>query len=596
MRSKVFFVIAFLLGLLMAHQPAMLFALDNTAVNANAISLPNGDFEAGTLGSWSQCGGARVVTKPLGGPPSFASGNTKALLLPSRLASPQCRYYFVDGAKVWQKIDIPSDATALVVSFWHYNQQVQAVADLAAPNLVISLLPEPDAINSILLGALSANAAPGWNLATFQLNPAAMNDVRGKQFYLQFKVGISLIDTPPDYYIDAIQAHSAVPQFTVPQNTLPSDLQIDRSKPILGIQYTNDSRNVVRLNPDGTGLQSIFSTVNYSLSGATWTSWSPNGQRIAVGENAFQEDPTEWLSDRARITLMHVIEPDGTARRELFRTQGQAISPGDPRGCTYPRTDCRRQEINGLDVLVNTFEWSPDSQQMLTQRCVNQRWSFGYTDDATCTRVLRNATTGAEVSELGQANILGNWGANNRLLFTAWYGSLRHGIYEQNMATPHISPTLVFSHYDIVLNSDIGVLWMPNDRYFLTFRRLNSFWYDGAVLGGWRYGVMLFDVEDIQSPTQLIFPDHIKTMHAMDVSPDGKYVIYAATDFEGRTDLWWLRLVDGETGRITTGANISTVSWRRTTGPTEPTPTATRTPTPTYGPTSAQVYLPLLTR
>ncbi len=423
-------------------------------------------------------------------------------------------------------------------------------------------------MDAVHVGTLTGNMTSGWNRATLELNPANLATVLGKRMYLSFRVGVSLFDTPPEYYLDNVQVHTMPPQFTVPEQVLPDDLKLDKSKPIVGIQYTAGNRNIVRINPDGSGMQTIFSTVNFSISGATAAVWSPDGQKIAVGEHAAQEDPVEFLFDRARISVMHVMGSNGDNRRELIRTFGQPITPGDPRGCTYPRTDCRREEINALDVQIESFEWSPDSQKLLTKRCVRQRWSFGYVDEATCTRVLRNAASGAEEGALGQSNQLGNWGAGKKLLLNAFLDSLRAGIYELNMAAPSISPTLVYSHYSNVVISDWAPIYFPDNRYFLTLRRMHTFWYsDQGALGGWRYSFMRFDKQDIQNPEQLLYVDHVKDVLAWDISPDGRYVMYAATDFNGATDLWWLRVSDGATGRITSGSNIATVSWRKMGGP-----------------------------
>ncbi len=48
---------------------------------------------------------------------------------------------------------------------------------------------------------------------------------------------------------------------------------------------------------------------------------------------------------------------------------------------------------------------------------------------------------------------------------------------------------------------------------------------------------MRFDKQNVQNPKQLLYIDHGKDLLGWDISPDGKYVIYAATDFAGVTEV-----------------------------------------------------------
>lgn len=527
--------------------------------------LTDGGFESGGLGNWSQCGGVEVADRPPGGPSSFASGNGKAVVL--RNTSGSCLDFGFESWAFWHPITIPADATRLTVSFWHYLDHTTPTPvgeQLTGTVVLIRTTPGGADFAQSVVGQVYNTTPSGWNYAAFDMDRADLERLRGRNLYLKFSHNRT--SRQPSIYLDSVRVDLTAPSLAKQDSVLPAELRSDGSRPLASVQVTPQGPQVVRLNTDGSDVRPIFAVGTYTLTGPSFATWSHDGTRIAVGEDGFQVEPTEFPTDQARINALHIISPDGESRRELFRTSGFALKPGEPRGCRFPRTDCIRQETNALDVLIPAWEWSPDDTRLLTLRCVNTRWSFSETDDATCTRVMRSALNGEELGELGRSTYLGNWGANNLLLFPGWLSGIPEpGLFTANPDAAPFSAERIYPHFSSILATDVVPLWLPDNRHFLTLRRAQSFLRkpDGS-LSGWRYAFMRFDRSDLGNPQQVLYPDQIDQILAYDVSPDGRYVIYAAKDFGSRSDLWWLRLADGVTGRITTGANLTSVSWRRT--------------------------------
>ena len=557
--------------------------------------LTNGDFEGGTLTGWTVCGGVRVTDTQAGATALEVHEGRYALRLGNPtdqscdggdVLAPQLQAYVDD-------IVVPQDATGLTLHFW-YARAGDFGGGSAFWTLTGALVTTDGGPLVRLVTYIYPDEAAGWNQARLELAAADVAQARGRTFQLAFTVQSSLSAANQlAYYLDDI---AVVPQQVRTPLTvqLPSALQSDGTQPLVGISSVPNGQQIVRLERDAQQPLPLYAGKQRA---PYQPLWSPDGSQVAALEDTLQAEAGEQPSiNWARISVLTLLNADGTNPHDLYQTLGKKLVPGSPPGCRAPRTDCLRYDDPALDNTIRDYSWSPDGTQLVINYCTQNRYADGFTTDALCYLDVVTVATGARQPLLSPAVDV-DWSANNRLLYRVIpnLNNIPPGLYELAMNNPTADATLLFAHQtDVNLWQDTQPTWSPDGRFFVTTRFVPGNHYDEEGVSRSNYGLMLFDRQNLANPRQLVLVDFGHYVSNPTWSPDGRYLLYDVLIGDNLTELYWLELATGKTGSL--DAQGIAVDWRNA-QPGVPSPTPTPGPTSTPDPRlTERLYLPLTRR
>ena len=337
-----------------------------------------------------------------------------------------------------------------------------------------------------------------------------------------------------------------------PESPLPAALKGDGTRPLL---YVNSDLGTARMNTDGSGAQTI---VTEATQETIFPTWSSDGSRIGLLKTSItQEDPGNLRVNQAFITLVLVTDANGGNPREIYRTAG---APG-----FHPIPyDPVNPEKPALDVEIKALDWSPDTKSLALSICATQRYYSGAVNDSICWVELREIATGSliyKADRLGRAN----WSSTNRLLAETidGYDNRATGIWQIDLnANPPVE-TLVIPGADLIaLRVDRFPTWSPDGAQFVTSRDVSGYSYYSDGSRNFHKVIMLFDQGNPVGRT-LMVADQGSTPANFTWSPDGKYVLYSLNQGDD-SDVWWLDVATGATGKVTTDGKSIAANWRPT--------------------------------
>lgn len=557
-----------------------------SAARAQTSLLPDGGFESGALTGWDVCGGI-AVTAPNAGPLAVRSGS-RAL----RIGNPSdgsCGAPFpaTQMKAVYRGIRAPSNATNLTLSFW-YSRVGDYGANSTFWTLTVNLVTSDGGDEIRILDTITSDATGGWNNARWELAPADAARVAGREFDLNLSVPYALgADDDLAYYIDDLEIIPAKVRTAITAQP-PAALTDDNTRPLVGIGIVNGQQRALRGDLDGSDLQ----VVGAPRSGGTIfeARWSADGRRIAIREDTLKPEPGENPSVTwAQISTLTIVDQDGGAAREVYRTPGKRLVPGNPPGCRAPRTDCVRTDDPASDNKIGEHHWSPDGRKLGLSECGWLRYADGYRDGTVCRVVIVDAVTGAVQSEIQEAQG-GSWSNNNRLLYRISLNlrNIPKGIYESS-APP--DGTLLFKHKsETNAQEDVGLTWSPDNRHFASLRFVPGTHYDENGTARFNSAIMLFDRLNPTQPRQLLLVDYGSAILHPVFSPDGKYLLFTLQRHDDTYDTRWVDVATGANGLL--NETVILAEWRPSTGG-----SGGATPVPTLPANlTRKVRLPLVTR
>jgi WD40 repeat protein len=557
--------------------------------HAQSSLLPDGGFESGSLTGWEVCGGI-AITEPDPGPLAVHSGS-HAL----RIGNPSddsCGAPFpaTQMSAKYRGIRVPSGASNLTLSLW-YSRVGDFGANSSFWTLTVILVTSDGGPEIRILDTIKSDETSGWNNARWELSPADAARVAGRRFDLQFSVPFALLpDNDLAYYIDDLEIIPGKVRTPITAQ-VPAALADDNTQPLVGIGIVNGQQRALRGDTDGSDIR----VVGAPRAGGTIfeARWSADGQRIAIREDTLKPEPGENPSVTwAQISTLTVADATGGNAREVYRTPGKRLVPGNPPGCRAPRTDCVRVDDPANDLKIGEHHWSPDGRQLALSECGWMRYADGSRDGTICRITIIDAATGAVQAEIPEA-LGGSWSVASRLLYriSLNVANLPKGIYESSSPP---QGTLLYTHKsETNPQEDVGLSWSPDSRHFATLRFVPGSHYDENGVARFNSAIMLFDRLNPTQPQQLLLVDFGSAILHPTFSPDGKYVIFTLQRHDDTYDTRWLEIESGETGLL--NESIVLAEWRPAAGGGNPLPTPTPRPT-TPVTLNNKIRLPLVRR
>ena len=567
--------------------------------------LDNGDFESGVADPWILCGGAGLVDAQNPGTTAAMVHNGRYALRIGTPIDDSCGNGALGPAQVAaEDVTIPSDATDLTLSFW-----LSATGDWPAGQIEIVWTTKPTSglgtvvlVDSIRMDELQS----GWQRYRQNLRTEALAAVRGQTLYLSIYVNFQ--GDPSWNWAMHLDEISVVP--TRVQTTgvaLPAPLRGDGTQPIVltGPGTAANRYAIFRMDTDGSNRVRIAELDRP----AQLPTWSPDGEQILFQlDHLLPAANPDGQKFPAQIGEAYLIRADGSNLRQIYTTTGREGTKEQPLGC-LPTNSCRDRGTDAIDGLLTDLAWAPDGARLLATVCSRGRWynSDKATQDATCRLFVNNLPVAPTITPIGGPTGLidfaegGSW-QGNKILFAAApvLADRAQGIWEAEVAgqTPQVTQLVGYLTADASSNTDLRSspervpTWAPDGRYFVSYRRSPSVHYTNLddLAGGLRtnYAIMLHDRQNLSAPRLLLLADHGQLVGRPTWSPDGGYLLYTLLSDEGTAvDIWWLRVADGATGKVTNDGLSAAADWQPTAN--EPVLVPTSTPNPAL---TQRLYLP----
>lgn len=517
--------------------------------------LVNGNFEQAGA-NWDVCANAAIIdkTQPSVSDRMVFGGRYAARISYVANNTAVCGddAFYDPRGQIAQSFTVPSDAEVLTISF-RYSRVGQAQkplrVTLGTESSLLGRVAETDQVDP---GELS-----GWSLYRSELSESEIANLRGRTLNLYLSVsawsssGVSPGNDsdPAGYYIDDVGVVSG--RAYTPESPRPAALATDGTRPLL---YVNSDLGTARMNTDGSSPQSITTE---ATQGTIFPTWSSDGTRIGLLKTSItQEDPGNLRVNQAFITIVLVTDANGGNVREIYRTTGL---PGYHDIPPIPGTP----ERPALDVEIKALTWSPDSKALALSICATQRYYSGAVNDSICFVEIRDIATGSLRYKTDRLNRL-NWGSNNRIIAEGGdpYGTTRaFGIWQIDMNTNPPTETQVVPGADLIaLRADNFPTWSPDSTRFITSRRVAGYSYFSDGSRNYHQAIVLFNAGNPIGRT-LMVADQGYTPANFTWSPDGKYVLYSLNQGDA-TDVWWLEVATGATGKVTSDGKSIAASWR----------------------------------
>ena len=309
---------------------------------------------------------------------------------------------------------------------------------------------------------------------------------------------------------------------------------------------------MARINTDGSGAKLVTTG---QISSPLSPTWSPDGRQIATIQNALVPiNNSDLTVNPAIISIVYLTDANGYNAREAYRTAGipgyEPIfpTPGNPR-------------LAALDVKIISLDFSPDGSIMALTLCTSNRYKDGETSDSICFVKLHNIATGEELEQRDQV-IRPNWGSHGLILYedNDNYGQHDDGIWQYDRQAEQILLPGTGSQFKPSLRQEHWPTWSPDGSRFATIRDVAGLHYDENGNYVFHDAIQVYGRNGQTGGTVLLI-DHGSITNGLTWSPDGKYLLYSLTQGSA-TDIWWLDVANGTTGRLThDGASIAP-DWR----------------------------------
>ena len=400
---------------------------------------------------------------------------------------------------------------------------------------------------------------PGWNLYRSELTAADLSRIRqaSGQVSLYFAVfvggGLSTYTDPqppigtPGFYIDDVHVTTAIERTT--ESPLPAELASNDTRPIVYVSGTLGG--VARINTDGSGAQLVSTG---QTSSPLSPIWSPDGRQIATIQNALvPAHNTDLTINPAFISIVYRMDGNWYAAQEIFRTTG---TPG--RAPLFPTPSEPR--IAALDMKITSMDFSPDGSLLAMTICSNNRYRNGETSDSICFVKLHTIATGQELEQRNEV-IRPSWGSNGLILYedNDNYGQHEDGIWQYNRQAEQLLLPGTGAQFKPSLRQERWPSWSPDGSRFATIRDVSGYHQEGDTYI-YHDAIQVYDRTGQLGGTVLLI-DHGSITGGLSWSPDGKYLLYSLTQGKA-TDIWWLDVGNGTTGKVThDGASIA-ADWR----------------------------------
>jgi Tol biopolymer transport system component len=579
---------------------------------SNSNLIANGDFESGTLDPWITCGGAKLIDKNASGiTPDMVHNGRYAVRIGSPTDDPNsCSTDSLGPTQVIaEDVTIPADASDVTISFWYWasGDWPPGEINLSLTRKPISYLGNVRLIDTIQMEELM----PGWHFYRQNLGQKEMADLRGQTLYLTIQVRFAQ-KTEWQWAMHLDDMRIAPLREQTVAAPLPPELLGEGARPLVvtGPGLSGNSYALYRMDTDGGNRTKL---ADVAVGPPRYPAWSPDGTRIAY--------QTDWLEPevnndtkqfQALISRIYLLNADGSNQRPIFQSLGRAGRKDDPPGCIRANT-CSDRGLEALDGFITDLHWSPNGQQIAATICARARWynADKATQDASCYLTRHAIPAPGTMTTIGGEKFVDeaqgtSWSASNKLLFVAGPAltTRKKGLWELDLSTQPTQTTQLYtwltpsgSAIDLRSNPDDTPTWSPDGQRFVVYRRNPSNHYApiNDLAGGLRvnYSIILYERANLAAPRHLLLVDHGTLVGRPAWSPDARFLLYIVTSDDNQSsDIWWLKIATGETGRLTnTGVNFS-VDWLPTHRLAQPTATPSPQATVTSDPKLNQrVYL-----
>jgi len=528
--------------------PAMAGPAEAAATPAQAANLvQDGGFEQQGAG-WEGCGNVGIVDAGTAGANAVYAGRYAALMGAGADSSgcPRLPDNTTPRQLLTQQLSVPASAEAVTVSFWFRGEAGTSVDVFLAQGLY----QFDPALGGVRLGGFSTDQPPGWQLYRTVLTGDALERVRGRT--LRFSIVIqenASVGPEAVLLIDEVQVFAADGRTTA--SPLPPALRGDGSRPLAAIRAeAGGNRWLYRMDTDGSNQQLIYRGL---LNNVRYLAWSPDGRRLAVADYNIWPWPTPDPDPQNNLSAaaVTVLNADGSGAQPIYQTQSRKGSR-----CPFVPRPGEREDPSQI-IRVSTLDWMPDSSRVAFTRVGFNAFCDGTTRGGLAD-VLLPPQPPALVAPLLAANATGpSVNRNGEVLFDSFdlsRASRAAGVWLLDTRSQPAQETRLLTD-----PRDAQPVWAPDGRRFAVVRvtSVPSDYADERPKA-----IMLYDRQDLANPRMVLFADHGRSVSRVSWSPDGAYLVYTLSRFDGRSDIWWLEVASGATGPVTNDGAWLEADWR----------------------------------
>ncbi|MGQ9926554.1 MAG: hypothetical protein ACUVS4_06740 [Chloroflexaceae bacterium] len=449
-----------------------------------------------------------------------------------------------------QQLSIPASAEAVTVAFWFRGEAGTSVDVFLARSLYQF---DPD-LGGVKLGGFSTDQPPGWQLYRTVLTGDSLERVRGQT--LRFSIVIQENDSVgPEavLLIDEVQVLAADGRTTA--SPLPPALQGNGNLSLAAIRAENSGeRWLYRMDTDGSNQQLIYRGL---LNNVRYPAWSPDGRRLAVADYNTWPWPTPDpdLQNNLSAAAVTVLNADGSGAQSIYQTQSRKGSR-----CPFVPSPGQREEPSQI-VTVSRVHWMPDSSRVAFTRVGFNAFCNGTIRGGLSDVLLSPQPPALDAPLLAANATYPSINRSGEVLFDSFDLTRENratGVWLLDTRSQPAQETRLLTD-----SSEAQPVWAPDGRRFAVVRRTTS---PSAYVADRIEAIMIYDRQDLANPRMALFADHGRGVSRVSWSPDGAYLVYTLSRFDGRSDIWWLEVTTGATGPVTNDGAWFEAAWRPDSG------------------------------